>query len=226
MQPFLNSKVVDPRQVRDISGLMLDGHGRLKAVPAGVLAGTTATERAVFGVRHGVYGFVTHELVDFVRQLIGGRTALEIGAGHGLLARELGILATDNRQQERPAIRAYYKALGQAVVPYGEDVHRLDAHEALLLHKPQVVVASWVTHRYDPARHEAGGNEDGVSEERIVDSCEAYVFVGNEKVHAAKSLWARPHQIWRPSWLYSRAINGTPDFVALWTNPCPLPRPG
>lgn len=215
----LNSTVIDTRHVRDLSGLLLDSQGRLKVVPASVLAGTSANERAVFGVRNGLYGYLTHELVDFLQQRIAGRRALEIGAGHGQLAQALGIPATDNHQQERPNIRAYYEALGQTVVPYGENVQRMDAHTAVARYKPQVVVASWVTHRYDPARHEAGGNEDGVREEDILDACEAYLFVGNEKVHASKSLWSRPHQIWRPSWLYSRAVNGSPDFIALWENP-------
>lgn len=208
--------VLDPRSIRDISGLLLDEQGRLKVVPASVLAQTTREERALFGVRHGLYSFPTLELVEHVRTLIGGRKAIEIGAGYGVLAAALGIPATDNRQQEQPDIAAYYAALRQPTVPYGPNVERLDSRQALAKYRPQVVVGCWVTHRYDPRRHEAGGNQDGVVEEEVIDSCEAYVFIGNEKVHAGKSIWSRPHEKMTAPWVYSRAANGSPDFIAVW----------
>jgi hypothetical protein len=210
---------IDPSKVRDISPLLLDSAGRLKVVPAAVLAGTTRDERTLFGVRHAFYGFLTQELVDFLSQTIAGRSAIEIGAGHGGLAAALGIPATDNHQQDTPEISAYYRALKQPTVRYGGNVEKLDAAKAVAKYKPAVVVASWVTHRYDPSRQEAGGNQDGVTEEAIIDACDTYVLIGNERVHATKSTWTRPHEILRPSWLYSRAGNGSPDFIAIWKRP-------
>lgn len=215
----MNIAVIDPRSVRDIAPLLLDSKGQLKVVPASALAGTTAQERAVFGVHHGVYGFLTEELLTWLREFIGERSALEVGSGHGRLATELDIRATDNRQQEAPHIRAYYAALRQPVIQYGPHVEKLTAEEAVRKYRPQVVVASWVTHRYDPSRHEAGGNQDGVREEEIIQGCDAYVFIGNEKVHAQKSIWALPHEKFSPPWLYSRAHNGSPDFIAIWRRP-------
>ncbi|WP_147282933.1 hypothetical protein [Pseudorhodoferax soli] len=137
----MESFCLDPARVRDISGELLDAHGRLQVVPAAVLAETSAEERMLFCVRHGVYGLPTAELCDFLGDRIGGRTAIEIGAGTGILARTLGIAATDNRQQEDPAIRAHYQSLGQPTVPYGPDVEKLDAHRAVEQHGPQVVIA-------------------------------------------------------------------------------------
>jgi hypothetical protein len=179
-------------------------------------AGTTKDERAVMGVTHAIYGFLTTELIQYLRDLINGRSALEIGAGHGALAGALGIRATDNRMQERADIRAYYATLRQPVIRYGANVERLDALESVKKYCPKVVVASWVTHKYDPKRHAAGGNMDGVCEEDIINSCETYVFIGNEKVHANKSIWSLPHTKLTPPWLYSRAHNGSPDFIAIW----------
>lgn len=211
--------VIDPSKVRDLTPLLLDAQGRLKVVPASVLAATTREERAYFGVRHGVYGLLTVELLDWLREFIGGRSAIEIGSGHGRLAAELGIPATDNRQQEDPTIRAYYEALNQPVIRYGDNVENLDALSAVKKYKPQVVVACWVTHKWDPRRHEAGGNQDGVVEEKVIDACEHYVFLGNERVHAAKSIWSRPHVKETPPWLFSRSSNGSADFIAVWENP-------
>lgn len=212
----MHSIVIDPQQVRDISNFVLDSQGRIKVVPASVYASTTKEERAMFGVRHACYGFLTVELIDFLKDYIGGRSAIEIGSGHGRLADALGIPATDSHQQTTPEVRAYYDALRQPTVRYGANVEKLDAMQAIAKHRPSVVVASWVTHRYDPNRHEAGGNQDGVTEEDVISACDAYVLIGNERVHAGKSIWSLPHEKHTPSWLYSRAVNGSADFIAIW----------
>lgn len=213
MQTFL---IEDPSKIRDLAPLVLDTQGQLKAVPAAFYANTTREERAVFGLRHARYGFLTVELIDYLKAFIGDRSAIEIGAGHGALALALGIAATDNRMQDEPQIRAYYAALSQPVIKYGANVEKLDAVQAVKKHRPSVVVASWVTHKYDPRRHEAGGNMDGVEEEEIIRNCDAYVFIGNELVHSRKSIWALPHEKLYPPWLYSRSTNGSPDFIAIW----------
>jgi hypothetical protein len=207
---------LDPARVRDISGDLLDEHGQLKVVPAAVLAATSAQERMLFGVRQGVYGLPTAELCDFLRRRIGARTAIEVGAGTGVLARALGIVATDNRQQEDAAILAHYRRLGQPTVPYGDHVVKLDAHSAVEWHRPQVVIACWVTHRFDPAAPDAGGSESGVDEAAIIASCEEYIFIGNEHVHRHKPILKLPHEKLTPTWLFSRAINGTRDFIGIW----------
>lgn len=207
--------LVDPRTVRDLAPHLLDGQGRLRIMPAKFYAQTTLQERALFGMRHGYYLLPTEELVEYLGRKIAGRRAIEIGAGSGTLAAALGIPATDNRQQERPEIAAYYAALGQAPVPYGAHVETLDAHEAVSKYRPDVVIACWVTHRYDPNRPAAEGNATGVLEEDIVRCCE-YIHIGNERVHQHKPIWSLPHEKETPPWLYSRAVNGTPDFIATW----------
>ncbi|MFT3815846.1 MAG: hypothetical protein QM740_21180 [Acidovorax sp.] len=208
--------VIDPAAVRDLSDLLLDAHGHVRVVPARVLERTTAQERMALGVRRGLYSFPTTELCSFLRERIGSRSAIEIGAGHGVLARALAIPATDNRQQEDPAIKAHYAALRQPTVSYGENVEKLEAQAAVEKYRPQVVIACWVTHRFDAQRPDAGGSESGVDEAAIIASCDEYIFIGNERVHAAKPIWALPHEKLTPPWLYSRAVNGSPDFIAIW----------
>jgi hypothetical protein len=117
---------LDPTWVRALSRRLLDDRGRLLVVQAREWETTTPEERLHFGVRHGFYGFPALELVDFLRTRIAGRSAIEIGAGPGVLAQALGIPATDNHQQEDQTIRA----LGQPTVPYGDHVQKLDAAAA------------------------------------------------------------------------------------------------
>lgn len=206
----------DAASVRDISSLLLDNNGRLRVIPAQVLEDTTAQERLLFGVRHGLYSFPTEELCEFLRARIRGKTTIEIGAGHGALAGTLSIPATDNRQQEEAEFKAHYRQIRQPTVPYGEDVEKLDAISAVQRYKPSVVIACWVMHLFDPDRPDAGGSMFGVDEEKVIASCDEYIFVGNEKVHAHKPIWGIPHEKLTPSWLYSRAVNGSRDFIAIW----------
>ncbi|GHD03359.1 hypothetical protein GCM10007320_63320 [Pseudorhodoferax aquiterrae] len=208
---------LDPKTVRDIAPAMLDARGRVRVVPASMLASTTPDERMLFGVRHGVYGFPTEELCDYLIARIAGRRAIEIGAGNGVLAEALGIPATDNRQQEEPELKAYYQRLGQPTVSYGDNVEKLDAAAAIAKYKPEVVIACWVTHRFDPSAPERGGSNTGVDEAEVVAACNEYIFIGNQQVHAAKPIWALAHERIAPEWLYSRAMNGTPEFIAVWS---------
>lgn len=212
----VDTTVLDADNIRDIAPEVLDTDGRIRVLPAAYWAGTTVEERALFGHRHANYSFPTVELVDRLRELIGDRTAIEIGAGHGVLAEALDIPATDNRQQEMPEYRLRIALSGQPPVRYGPNVIECHASRAVRRFKPQVVVGCWVTHKYDPARHEAGGNEIGIDEPDILRNCETYIVVGNEQVHAGKSIWARRHTIEYPDFVYSRAHNGSRDFIAVW----------
>jgi hypothetical protein len=200
----------------DISPDVLDDHGRIRVLPAAFWATTTAAERALFGKRHGIYSFPTLELVDRLRELIDGRSTIEIGAGNGVLAETLGIPATDNRMQENPLYRRIFDRLDQAPVPYGPNVVECHASRAVRQFKPSVVIGCWVTHKYDPARREAGGNEIGVDEPDILRNCETYILVGNDRVHADSAIKSRPHEIEYPPWLYSRAGQSSREFIAVW----------
>lgn len=205
-----------PTSTRDITAEVMGGLDRIQVLPAAYWASTTAIERAMFGNRNGIYSYPTVELVDYLRTAIGGRKAIEIGAGHGVLAWELGIRATDNKMQEWPKYKAIYGITGQPAVRYGRNVLEIAANDAVRRIKPDVVIGCWVTHLWDAARPEAGGNEVGIDEEDIIANCAEYIFVGNEKVHAGKSIWSLPHTIEYPDWLYSRATNGSREFIARW----------
>lgn len=208
---------IDANKVRDISGEVLGEDGRLKVLPAAYWALTTPEERGLFGVRHGLYQFPTFELVTFLQKVIGDRKAIEIGAGAGILSDALGITGTDSYQQRLPKYRAMYEAMKQPIVPYGPNVVQMDARQAVRQLRPDVVIGCWITHKYDPKRHFAGGNEAGVVLEEIADSVDSLILIGNTKVHKDCPLWSKPHQIIHPKFVYSRAMNGTPDFVAEWS---------
>lgn len=207
---------LDPDQIQDLRPEVLDEYGRFQILPADYWAATTVEERALLGHRTGMYSFPTTELVAHLRELIGGRTAIEVGAGNGVLAQALNIPATDNKQQLMPRYRTLYDAHGLALVPYGENIIEMDASHAVRYFRPAVVIGCWVTHRYDPTAHHLGGNEIGLDEPDLLHHCEEYVMVGNEDVHKDKPVWSSPHEISYPPFVYSRAHNGSRDFVAVF----------
>ncbi len=212
---------LDTSNVRDISPDVLDEDGRIKILPASYWAGTTVYERALFGHVHGVYSFPTVELVARLREIIGERSAIEIGAGDGVLAQELNIPATDSRQHEEPKYRAIYQATGQPPVRYGPNIIKMNASRAVRRYKPQVVIGCWVTHKWEARRPEAGGNEVGIDEADVMAHCETYVLVGNERSQRFARVLERPGvEIEYPDWLYSRAHTQTArNMIAVWNRP-------
>ncbi len=208
---------LDPTRIPDISAQALNPAGRLRILPAAFWAGVTPIERLAFGMRHGIYGLPTVELVARLKEIIGGRTAIEIGAGHGQLAHALGIPGTDSKEQEAPGLKLYYALRGQRTVKYGPSVVQMDAATAVRHYRPQVVIGCWVTQEHDGENWTPGaGKFNGVDEVDVIAQCETYVLIGNEEVHKDKRIWSLPHTIEYPDFVYSRAVNGSRDFIAIW----------
>ncbi len=206
---------IDEDLVRDLSSDVLGPDGRIRVLPAEFWAGTTVAERALFGHYSGIYNFPTVELVDRLRELIAGRPAIEIGAGHGVLAQALGIPATDSFMQVKEPWRQVYDVHKLATAPYGPNVVDCDAYEAVRRYRPEVVVGCWVTHRFDPRRPWFGGNEVGVDDDDVLAHAE-YILIGNRGVHGKRAIWQRPHQVKYPPFVYSRAANHAAEFIARW----------
>jgi len=197
----------------------LDAAGQILIQPAAAYAAKTVEWRGIFGNLFGFYSFPTEELVAYLKDLIEFRSAIEIGSGNGVLAAALGIPATDSRQQEVPEIAALYEFGGMPVVRYGENVETLNYRQAIEKYRPEVVIACWVTHKWDANRPKAKGNQFGIDEEWVLANCKTYVHVGNCRTHNGKSILRRRHTTFRPPWLYSRAMNGSPNEILIWTNP-------
>jgi hypothetical protein len=162
------------------------------------------------------YGLVTQELVHFLHEVIGGRTALEVGAGVGDLGYALGIPMTDSAIQTDPVMRMFYVFGGQAPTNPPPDVERIDAEQALAKYKPQVIVASWLTQKFqegdDTKRIQS--SVYGADEVALIHGCETYIFIGNEGPHGDKRILALPHDTYAFPWLWSRAK--APQLNRIW----------
>jgi hypothetical protein len=189
---------------------LLDPNGFLRLLPAGAYDQIPHDNLQLWCHQYARYGLPTIELIEWLREQIADRKAIEIGSGCGDLAYYLGITATDNRMQEWHKIKLHYQLIGQPTIKY--PLHAIDQYE------PEVVVASWVTQWIDPDQPPppGGGNIWGVKEDEILKRKCVYIFIGNHAVHCSKKIMALPHKEYKLPFLRSRANQPKLDRVWIW----------
>jgi hypothetical protein len=199
---------------------LLNPDGTVKVLPSAAFDDIDHTDLRVWCNRRALYGLPTTELIDWLREFIGDRSAIEICSGNGVFGRALDIPRTDNLLQNRPNIAMMYQLQGQPRITYGSDVEKLEAVQAVRKYDPQVVIGSWVTHWIDP--HKAfplgGGSMYGPKEDRILahPSVEAYVVIGNIDTHKYKPILQREHQVIQAPWLRGRGRNPENNALYVW----------
>lgn len=180
--------------------------GELMVMPATFYAQFDQTKLRVFCHKHALYTLPTVELIAWLRERIGGRSAIEIGAGQGAIGRALGIPRTDSYMQQRPEVAQLYRMTGQPTVTYPKDVEKLDAIKALRKYRPQVVIGSWITQKYmEGPAYRQNASVYGPDEQQILARCEEYIHIGNEAPHGDKRILDRLAEKHRLPFLYSRA---------------------
>lgn len=193
---------------QDISGLekLLKCDDGFKPCYAEQLKAFNQTQISIFCVNNALYQIPTHELIEYLRALIAGQDAIEIGAGVGQIGKYLNIPMTDNKQQEWPYTIARYKKMKQPVITYHKDIIEIDGNEAVWKFKPSVVIGAWITAPLDYKNQPM--NMHGVTEGPIIDAVNYYIHIGNSKTHFNKRiLHNRDHYEISAPWLYSRSLS-------------------
>lgn len=197
---------------------LLRPDGIIELLPAAAYDAISADSLRLWCHFNARYGLPTVELVEWLRDFISDRSALEIGSGAGDLAHHAALQATDNRMQEWPKVRQHYSFMKQPTVRYPEWVEGIDALDAVRKYRPEVVVGCWVTEWIDPAlplpAH--GGNMHGVKEGLILDEGVTYVLIGNESIHGYKKILERPHRVLSFPWLRSRSQSRDKNRIWIW----------
>lgn len=188
----------------------------LNVLPYSELKDIPQSDISQFCVQHGYYLIPTVELVDFIKTEIGPNRAIEIGSGSGTLCRALGIIGTDNYMQAWADIKAIYGSAHQTPVSYGAHVQRIAARDAIRKYRPDVVVAAWVTHLYNPKEYWRRGNMYGVEEEKLINKVLKYIHIGNDKTHGKKPALKLPHAAIYKEWIVSRAMNPEANVMYVW----------
>lgn len=194
--------------------------GQLQVKPSSFYEAISSNETRYLCFVHGIYNLPTVELIDWLHEKIGGRKAIEIGAGQGALGRALGIPITDSCMQADPGIQAYYQMVGQPTVKYPSDITKLDALSAVEEFKPDVIIGAWCTHLYredEPWRH---GNALGIDEDLLLEKVHTYIHIGNTAIHDKKRILDKPHQTFREPKLYGRASLPENNLIWVWEKSC------
>lgn len=163
----------------------------------------------------GIYGFPTIELIKFLKKEIGNIKAIEIGAGLGILGTGLGIKQTDSKLQENnKKTVAYYQAVKQPTIKYPDHVYMFEANDAVNRFKPDVVIGSWITHKWKNGMD--SGSKWGVVEERILKKVKKYIMIGHEKTHHVKPILKYLHRKIKEDWIMSRSQNIEGNVIYIW----------
>jgi hypothetical protein len=208
----MNFEILRDANIDYLDNILIE-NGRLKLLSAGDYARIDRTHLRIWASRRGRYCLPTEELVDWLKVQTKGKTVIEIGSGNGDLSFHLGIVGFDNYcQAHNPEVVQYYKAIGQQPTQPPQDIHKLDAVEAVKIHKPQAVIGSWITHRFNGV----DGNQFGPDEEEIIRNVEMYIHIGNERIHGMKPISRFPHKTFSFPWIVSRAANPAEDVIYVW----------
>lgn len=147
----------------------------------------------LFMAQDGLYVLPTEELIDFLDNLIGDKSAIEIGAGRGFVARELDIPATDSYQQQDDKMSVMlYDLMKQPRIRYPKWVEKKDAIAAVLKYRPHTVIGCYVTHKW--RNDTMSGNQKGIDMQRMFSFVERFILVGNKSTHKDNPLMDIPHQ--------------------------------
>jgi hypothetical protein len=210
----MRSRLLPSIDLDDYDRELLLENGHLRLMPAAELLAYGLDALLAWAVHRARYQLVTTELIDWLRERIAGRRAIEVGAGHGDLGYHLGIPMTDSYAQCAPEVALQILTMGQQPTRPPPSVEELDAVVAVMKYEPQVVVASWLTQRWHHGERE--GFVLGPEEDRIVKNVESYIHVGNVDVHGSKRILARPHESIHAPWLVSRGIDPAMNVIYVW----------
>lgn len=203
--------------VKHLNDFFLNPDGTLKAVDDMEMHKLDSVERRVWAHYNSVYQFVTKGMIEWLKDFIGKRSAIEICAGNGAIARNLGIPATDSYILTTPEGIDYCISKSERPVFPPADVFKMEANEAILFEKPKVVIGAFVPQQY---KHIYGtrstGSLWGVDEEQLLRNVETYILLGNLGVHRDRRIFRIPHSEENPPWQVTRCEHQFLNRMWIW----------
>jgi hypothetical protein len=203
--------------VNNIAKEILMDNNKLKLLPAEHYKKYKQEDFRCFCNKYARYGIPTIELVEYLNNIINGRDAIEVGAGHGDLGHYLQIPMTDNKQQEHPYIKKIYDEMRQPVIKYPDDVEKIEALKAIKKYKPKVVIGSWIT-TYSPHHSvKYGSSPFGFKESAMLKLIDTFIIIGNMNIHGDKPIRMNDHILVIEPWIISRASDETKNCIFVWS---------
>lgn len=217
---MVQARAIPDVDVTYLNRRLTDRNGRMRLWNAASLNEIDPHHLRIWANKNSRYVLPTAELIDWLKQKINGRKAIEIGAGMGDLGYHLGIHMTDSYMQQQPEIAAYYAAIGAATTKPPPDVEKLDAIEAIEKHQPEVVVGSYITQKFvegdDVAR--IGSSVYGPDHFEIMTapSVKAFILIGNTVTHRGIRAVKVKHELFKFPWLKTRSEYQNENCIWVW----------
>lgn len=214
----MNGYVLPNENVDYLDSLLIsDG---LQVLPASTLAAIPKLHLSLWGNKRGVYCFPSTELIEWLREQVAGRSAIEICSGTGVIGRALGITSTDSYIQTTPEMVALYAIYNQQPIFPPQDVLKFEANEAVDHFKPDVVLGSYITQKYQSGDEDVvpkiGSSVYGVDELALLPKVKTYIAIGNKTSHGDKRICKFPHKTYQFPWLFTRAIKPEENEISVW----------
>ena len=204
--------------VDHLDNLFMDD-GLVMPVPYKALIDIPDRALKIYLFYRNIYGIVTTELVEYLKNEIGDKKAIEIGCGNGTLGRALGIPITDSKSQSFDEIKKMYANFGQPTIGYPEDVEKLEAFEAIDKYKPDILIGSYITHYINPKQPEKGGYDHAPNEVEMSKLVKKYYMLGNQHTHRHNRLLTNPKvkttNVQEP-WIMTRSENTEKNALFIW----------
>lgn len=147
----------------------------------------------LFMNQEALYVLPTEELIDFLDKEIGEADTIEVGAGRGIIGRELGIRTTDSYQQASDSdTRIMYELINCPTIRYPKFVEKIDAVSAARKYRPHTILGCFVTHKWRGDTR--SGNDLGIDMTKMFSYARRFILVGNKRVHGDNPLMKFPHR--------------------------------
>jgi hypothetical protein len=214
----MRGTILDSNIVIDELEKILISDGKMIPADYSAIKDFSQEQISSFCHKYAIYQIITTELLNFTKEQIGDRKAIEIACGNGCYGRALQIPITDNRMQEWESISRYYQMLNTPTIKYREDTINLEANVAIEVFKPEVVIASWATQIYNPALGDnQASNVFGIDEKDILSKVQKYIHVGNQKTHGTKEILSiYEHDTYHFEWLVSRSMSRGQNVIYIF----------
>lgn len=210
--------IMEDIDVAYLDALWLADDGRIKLLPAAAFREIDPMHLRLWMHHQARYCLPTLELVTWLREQIGDRTAVELGSGNGDLYYHLGITGTDSYIQTTPEFLQMTALWAQPSTKPRRDTLRLNAETAVRNLSPDLAVACYLTRKFIPGKDRIGKAQAfiwGPREEKIIERVQCYIHVGNEHTHGQKTALKKRHRKIRLPGLVTR---GDPalDIIYVW----------
>lgn len=161
-----------------------------------------------------LYVLPTEELLDFLDKEIGENSAIEVGAGRGIIGRELNIRTTDSHQQSDSFMKVLYKAYNIPTIKYPHYIEKIDAVSAARKYRPHTILGCFVTHKWRGDTQ--SGNDFGIDMTKMFSFAKKFILVGNKKIHNDNPLMRLPHKEIELDGLITRGFNSELNRIFIW----------